>query len=138
MGCLPPPNHPLGEKMRRKCRLIIASFPPQLCWESRWPCGAAQSLQNSCPDDREGAAACCGLAQRRGQRQTAWAWATRILSTQEMNHSPPAPAASSHGAARGSWASWAGLREPLTEATILQTLFTSTSLHSAKRHGGGR
>lgn len=35
--CLPPPNYPLGEKMRRKYRLITESFPPQLHWELGLP-----------------------------------------------------------------------------------------------------
>lgn len=57
--CLPPPNYSLGEKMRKKCRLITESFPPQLCWELGWPCGAANTLQNPCLDGREEATAPC-------------------------------------------------------------------------------
>lgn len=51
--CLPPPNYPLGEKMRRKCRLITESFPPQLYWESGWPWGLPTPCRTPVTEDRE-------------------------------------------------------------------------------------
>lgn len=75
-----PPNYPLGEKMRRKCRLITESFPPGLCRESDCPVQLPNPCRTPATDDREEAAA--GLLavhyQATGPRYTGWAGGTTV------------------------------------------------------------